>query len=101
MKDPDTITRCFYCDGNLAKDAIEHDHFPIPKECGGKETVPVCLVCHDMKDRFPVGTWPVEWLRPLTRDMETMSRESRIIIAKLLRMTFTAMHRAKQKGVAL
>jgi hypothetical protein len=43
---------CFYC-GRLVSPRHEHDHFPIPRRAGGIATVPACINCHDLKDRFP------------------------------------------------
>lgn len=42
--------QCFYCDCLLSV-RHEHDHFPVPKRAGGVEIVPICLNCHDLKDR--------------------------------------------------
>jgi len=36
----------------------EHDHFPIQWVFGGEGIVPVCVNCHDLKDRIPVSNWP-------------------------------------------
>ena len=41
---------CFYCDMALTRH--EHDHYPVPKRAGGTNIVAVCLICHDLKDRF-------------------------------------------------
>lgn len=49
---------CAFCDEFL-QNRHEHDHFPIPKRHGGTEVVPVCLRCHDMKDRIPIYEWNV------------------------------------------
>lgn len=46
---------CYYCD--IYSIRIEYDHFPIPQEAGGTETVPACINCHDLKDRIPLGDW--------------------------------------------
>lgn len=44
----------------------EHDHFPVPKAAGGKEVVPVCLNCHDLKDRTLFADWDLELVYGLT-----------------------------------
>jgi hypothetical protein len=50
--------RCFYCDTPLSS-RHEHDHFPVPEELGGAETVPACVNCHDLKDRVLLRDWPI------------------------------------------
>jgi hypothetical protein len=63
--------RCHYCDALVAGDNVEMDHFPIPKRAGGTETVPACVTCHDMKDRFLQEDWPTELFeRALREQME-------------------------------
>jgi hypothetical protein len=39
---------CLYCSST---GPFQLDHFPIPAEFGGTETVRACLHCHNMKDR--------------------------------------------------
>lgn len=51
---------CFYCDALLVR--WENDHFPIPREFGGVDTVPVCVNCHDLKDRSLIDEWPADYL---------------------------------------
>lgn len=45
-------TQCFYCEMPLAF-RHEHDHFPVPANAGGSETVATCMNCHELKDRTP------------------------------------------------
>ena len=54
---------CFYCDRFLSP-RHEPDHFPIPRRAGGIATVPVCIDCHDLKDRFPLFSWPATLIAP-------------------------------------
>lgn len=78
---------CYYCKCVLSKSQKQMDNFPIPKEAGGEDTVPSCISCHDMKDRFNVSDWNGEWFARLTIDLEeNVSRETRIFLAKVLRM---------------
>lgn len=51
-------TNCFYCDKQLGPH--QHDHFPIPERAGGTERVPACIVCHDLKDRYPLMYWDLQ-----------------------------------------
>lgn len=48
---------CFYCDVRLSV-RHEHDHWPTAQRHGGTSTIPVCLNCHDLKDRIPLHRWP-------------------------------------------
>jgi hypothetical protein len=81
---------CFYCDVAIPKARIEMDHFPIPERCGGIETVPACVVCHDLKDRVPLFQMPVEAIGDFCRDVagkeilvwREMSRYGRLMLAK-------------------
>jgi hypothetical protein len=50
--------RCFYCDRTL--DIHQHDHYPVPRRAGGTRTVAACPICHDLKDRIPLGCWDSE-----------------------------------------
>jgi len=75
---------CFYCDGPISKDILEMDHFPIPKRHGGKLTVPVCLSCHDAKDRFKIESWNTTWATKVIADFPNLSRETRIFLAKAI-----------------
>lgn len=48
---------CYYCRVPLPT-RHEHDHYPMPERAGGKRVVPVCLTCHDLKDRASLKQWP-------------------------------------------
>jgi hypothetical protein len=74
---------CFYCDA-LVSGAGKGDHFPVPDRHGGAETVPCCQSCHDMKDRFQISDWPVEWISKVIADFPALSRETRIFLAKAI-----------------
>lgn len=73
---------CFYCGALVSESFGVGDHFPIPEEKGGSITVPCCRSCHDMKDRFPLDRWPMEWVSAVVMDFPKMSRETRIFLAK-------------------
>jgi hypothetical protein len=96
MPKNDSNVTCFYCDALVAKNNIEHDHFPTPQEAGGTATVPVCRGCHDMKDRFRLGDWDLSWVTKIVADFPNMSRETRIFLAKTMRLT--ARHAAKERA---
>ncbi len=80
---------CFYCDALVSGNGVG-DHFPIPKNCGGTETVPCCVSCHDMKDRFNLENWGMEWQSAVIADFPKVSRETRIFLAKVMRLAAEA-----------
>jgi len=79
---------CFYCDATLEsgdiKQRIERDHFPVPDRLGGKDMVDSCVMCHNMKDRFKIESWSVEWVGKIIQDFPNLGRESRIFLAKAI-----------------
>ena len=78
---------CFYCGAMLSNGiGTQLDHFPIPNSEGGTETVPSCLSCHDMKDRFHLADWPIDWYAKVIEDFPKLSRETRICFAKIIRI---------------
>lgn len=78
---------CYYCNACI-RNPVEMDHFPKPKRHGGEETIPTCISCHDMKDRFCLEDWPGKWLDTVKQDMPLLSRETKIWLAKLMALTF-------------
>lgn len=50
-----------------------------------------------MKDRFNIGNWPTEWLSVVLQDFPKMSRETRIFLAKSIRVTIEATERMKER----
>ncbi len=77
--------KCFYC-GALVRLNCERDHFPIPASAGGVSTVPSCISCHDMKDRFNLDDWPEEWVQKTIADFPLFSRETRLFLAVAMRI---------------
>lgn len=61
----------------------EHDHFPIPKECGGKKTVPACINCHDLKDRTDLEKFNVDLL---LKEFHKLSPIGRIFLARVIKL---------------
>jgi 5-methylcytosine-specific restriction endonuclease McrA len=78
---------CFYCGACVSGNGVG-DHFPIPKSCGGTETVPCCESCHDMKDRFDLTLWDVEWISAVINDLPKVSRETRLFLAKAVSVMY-------------
>jgi hypothetical protein len=50
---------CGYCGASLAT-RHEHDHMPVPLRAGGVDCIPVCINCHDLKDRMRPYDWDQE-----------------------------------------
>lgn len=73
--------QCYACGVILTKSNTEWHHFPIPARCGGEDTVPLCIGCHDMVDRIPLGDWPVDWAFNAIRDMD---RDGKLFLMKAL-----------------
>lgn len=89
---------CFYC-GALVSGSGIGDHFPLPKRHGGEATVPCCVSCHDMKDRFPLDPWPVEWISKICSDFPALSRETRIFLAKSMSLYSDYVARERQSTI--
>ena len=75
---------CFYCNAIVTKDKGVGDHFPIPKRNGGKNTVPVCECCHNIKDRYALNEWPTEWIEAMIADFSLYSRETKLFLARAM-----------------
>ncbi len=77
--------QCFYC-GALVSKGLTGDHFPIPKNAGGRLTVSCCITCHDMKDRFTLESWPSDWIAKIVEDFPKLNRETRLFLAKAMQL---------------
>ncbi len=89
MSRPRHTTRCYICEGMVGSRG-EWNHFPVPKDCGGEETFPVCLPCHDMKDRYGLsGFEPGGAFAALSGLWRDATRDERIALALIIAL----MHR--------
>ena len=52
-KQPDETPQCYICERHL-HGRYEMDHFPVPQSDGGRHVLPICVACHDDKDRTPL-----------------------------------------------
>ena len=77
---------CFYCNATISTGSGHGDHFPIPKSAGGKLTVPCCLSCHDMKDRFNPDSHDINWDLAIWEDFHKVGHETKIFLAQCLAM---------------
>ena len=50
-----------------------------------------------MKDRFNIDNWPTEWLGVVLQDFPKLSRETRIFLAKSIRITVEATKLLKER----
>ena len=86
-------TACFYCDAALSV-RHEHDHMPLPLRHGGEQTVPICINCHDLKDRMPLESWSGD---QLVQGFQSMNPMGRLLLAKVyaLSLDMTAEREAR------
>jgi hypothetical protein len=90
---------CFYCNARVKGrkgNPRLGDHFPIPYAGGGTTTVPCCRSCHEMKDMYRLEDWPAEWISKIIEDFPNLNRETKILIAKIIKVVHEARVR---KGV--
>lgn len=77
------VRQCYICD-RVLHGRFENDHFPTPKSMGGKITMPICLSCHDDKDRTLFGNWnPSATFAAMVSLWSSASREERLLLAKM------------------
>ena len=74
---------CYYCDAPVTKFG-EQDHHPVAERHGGTTVVPICIPCHDLKDRIPLTDWPIKMQEALLKAWPILPREIRILHAKLI-----------------
>lgn len=77
-------THCLYCDMPLPK-RHEHDHFPVPHVAGGRDTIPSCMNCHELKDRTPFEDWD---MGAVIEGWRAMPPIGRIFMAKMLAVAY-------------
>lgn len=82
------MVTCYYCGAVLTDGNLELDHFPIPEKAGGKQVVPCCICCHDMKDRVEFDLWSKEWLAKVRGEFSGLSREMKIFLAQAMRRIY-------------
>lgn len=86
MKARDEHDLCWYCGMPLAV-RHEHDHV-VPKRHAGTGTVPICMNCHELKDRTPLVHWPADVvMRSL---LEIQTGPARLLAAKLYAVALDA-----------
>jgi hypothetical protein len=84
---------CFFCDVAIPRARLEMDHMPVPDRCGGESLVPACVVCHDLKDRISLVNLPIEFMADFMRDFQKLSRNGRIIMAKVYAVACELQHK--------
>jgi len=89
---------CFYCDCVFSTSKDSHgDHFPIPKQFGGTETVPCCQSCHDLKDRIPLTEWTTTMFARVVTEFPKFNRETRLYLAKISAAAYGAVEMMKKE----
>lgn len=76
--------RCSYC-GAWLSSRHEHDHMPKPARHGGDEQIPVCLNCHDLKDRLDVRNWTAASFFEAFHGLNPMGR---ILLARVVALYY-------------
>ena len=80
------LKKCYICRRKLLG-RFEKDHFPKPKRAGGTIVQPICVSCHDAKDRVSVGSWDIdEAFMGMHNLWENSTTEERILLAKIISM---------------
>jgi len=56
---PLAFDTCYVCERYVGASG-ERDHFPVSHAEGGECILPICMPCHDLKDRIPLENWDGE-----------------------------------------
>ena len=70
----DGCALCFYCELPLGMTHHEHDHAPIPKNAGGEVTIPACVTCHSLKDRYGFKSWDAYLVMDAVSELANLGR---------------------------
>lgn len=80
--------------------STEREHFPVLAEHGGKETWPLCCVCHDRVDRFPLDTWDVsEVWRSFAALWAKAETPERLLLVKMIKLSARAVDQLRAAGL--
>ena len=74
--------KCYICSSAL-RSRGEMDHFPIPKRLGGAKVMPICINCHDEKDRYFVKFDSEETFESAMSLWAKADTQERIILARM------------------
>lgn len=80
---------CYICGGPIGPRG-ERDHFPIPERHGGNLVAPVCVSCHDLKDRAGLSGFLPEAVGALGSLWTKASTIERITLAKMFALFLDA-----------
>jgi hypothetical protein len=75
---------CYCCSNKLHKRNTELHHFPNPKRLGGKSTIPLCSLCHNLIDRFNLEDWPIDMITSAKESWVNVPESWKLIILKVL-----------------
>ncbi len=85
--DPQDKEFCWAC----GAPARERDHFPMPARFGGGRLFPLCVTCHDLKDRHPIEKWNASnAFLAISGLINRASRDEKIVLMKLIVMVAEA-----------
>jgi hypothetical protein len=79
---PNKRMKCYVCSAPV-RSRGEMDHFPIPKRLGGTKVMPICINCHDDKDRHQFKIDSEDGFNCALSLWEKATTEERIMLAKL------------------
>jgi len=78
----DRNMKCYICSSSL-RSRGEMDHFPIPKRFGGTKVMPICINCHDDKDRHFIKLDSEESFESAMSLWAKADTQERIILARM------------------
>lgn len=75
---------CYLCNVSYPALTMQEDHFPRPRSMGGEHTLPVCMSCHDAKDRILLANWdPDAVMSGLMGLWQKANTAERLLLAKV------------------
>lgn len=81
---------CYICASKL-RNRGEMDHFPLPKRHGGMVVMPICVNCHDDKDRRQFKLDDDDGFNAALGLWNKASTEERIVLAKIYTLLLDSM----------
>lgn len=89
MPRPEHSDLCYICERQVGTRG-EWDHFPTPQRQGGTNVLPVCLPCHDMKDRVLLENWNAETaVRGMLGLWTKATADERLCLVKMVHIVTT------------
>lgn len=77
---------CYVCQEPFTS-RVELDHFPVAEADGGKSVLPICIGCHDAKDRILLENWnPSAAFAAVAGVWSKCNKHERLWIAKMIKI---------------